>query len=228
MSRKTRQPRAGRPETPRSRRHRVLVATNGKVTEAEYFAILRSRFANVTFNVQRGLEGKSPLELVEAALRTLKEDEAESALRHFDPYSVAFVVTDTDRFTHFSEARRLLSGSKACLILSNPCFDVWLIDHVKQCPNISLEAKPYERLARELGVTAPPNGKRGTSRSKKIVESRISPLGESLETAMRNARGHCTPEKLRAMEANPDDTSGYANWTDMARVIEWLCGTGLS
>ncbi|MCH4083566.1 MAG: RloB family protein [Olsenella sp.] len=224
MARKTKPPRAGRPKTSRSRKRRVLVATNGRVTEAAYFDLLRSCFDDATFHRLRGLEGKSPLELVDAALSALKADADESKRRSSDACSVAFVVTDTDRFTDLAKAERRAKDSKAHLILSNPCFEVWLIDHVTQCPNRSLDAKPYEKLAHDLGITAPPSAKRGTSRSKAIVEKRITPLDESLKTAMENARGHCTQEKLKVRESDPDKTSDYVNWTDMTRVIEWLEG----
>lgn len=226
MNKRSKPPVAGRPHGNRLRKRRALIVTNGAVTEREYFELLKECYGDrLAFEIPRTQKGKSPAELARYAA-TMKEVELkESQERGATPYSAIFVVTDTDQFTGFQAAEIKLAKSKIGLILSNPCFEVWLIDHVKQCPFLGNSAIKYEKLANDLGLTmSPGGGKRGASRAKEINKEIMKPLMLNLGIVLENAGKHCSKEKQESRKSSADCTSKYINWTDMPALIKWVIG----
>lgn len=124
------------------------------------------------------------------------------------------MVVDVDDFHDHGEAARICKDNGIELIISNPCFEVWLLDHVKACPSSYTLTPDVESAAAEAKVV-------GGNRNKCINTELIDK--EHLDAAIRNAARHNTTENRQ--ERNrlaPNHEQEYAPWTDMPKVIETL------
>ena len=178
--------RSGRPNgNMRPRKKRYLVVTNGEVTEPQYFKGLEKENASNTSG-NRGVDG----------------------------FQRVFVVTDVDDFTvkQFQDARRICKNEGMEFIITNPCFEVWLVDHLVCCPGAYTEAKDAERKAAELGIV-------GGSRDKHVVYASIE--GKRAQ-ACENASVHNTDERKR--KRSQLNSLDFGPWTDMPAVIGRLGG----
>lgn len=207
---------SGRPNgNVRPRKKRYLVVTNGEVTEAQYFKGLEKELGDVVIEVRS--YKKDPSALADAA-KDLKDREANASNslgnRGSDDFQRIYVVTDVDDFTvkQFQDARRTCKDEGMELIITNPCFEVWLVDHLVCCPDTYSEARDAERKASELGIV-------GGSRNKHVVYANIE--GKSGQ-ACKNAAIHNTPERRRKRDQLND--LDFGPWTDMPAVIGLLSG----
>lgn len=109
---------------PRRVRSRVLIVTEGVKTEIQYLEGLIQHLRTSGFSVRsaqtRGV-GRDPLSVL-AAARAMR-------LADRDGYDQVWVVVDVD--DHDSLSHCIIEGSKAGIpvIISNPCFEVWLLWH---------------------------------------------------------------------------------------------------
>lgn len=175
---------AGRPkDNTRERKSRCLIVTNGEVTETEYFKFLQGELGSAVFTVRSFRE--DPGTLAEKA-KTIAGIERASVANKIEGFTRVFVVTDVDDFTseQFQQAQRVCKGGDMDLLISNPCFEVWLIDHVMPCPESCSTTKEAKRKASELGLV-------GGNRSKYINFDTIS---NKLTMACDNASRHNTED----------------------------------
>lgn len=203
---------AGRPKgSRRSRKRRYLVVTNGEVTEPQYFKGIEKELEDVVIEVRHFRKDPSALA---AVAKELKDKESDAGMLSngygVDDFQRVYVVTDVDEFTpkQFQEARRTCKEAGMELVLSNPCFEVWLIDHLTCCPDTYSRAKDVERKAVELGIV-------GGSRDKHID---YSSLEGKRNDACANAGKHNTPERKTARLSL--NNMRFGPWTDMPSVIE--------
>ena len=216
MTAKRKRMRSGRPNgNMRPRKKRYLVVTNGEVTEPQYFKGLEKELGDVVIEVRPYRKDPSALA---AAAKDLKDREANasnsSGNRGVDGFQRVFVVTDVDDFTvkQFQDARRTCKNEGMELVITNPCFEVWLVDHLVCCPDTYSEAKDVERKASALGIV-------GGSRSKHVVYASIEgKRGQACE----NAAIHNTDERRR--KRNQLNSLDFGPWTDMPAVISRLGG----
>lgn len=208
-ARRTRMP-SGRPKAnQRPRKRRFLVVTNGEVTELEYFEGLRSELEDVVIDVRS--DRLDPAALSRKAYDLVKR-EGTSKRREADGFQKVYVVTDVDDFTaaQFRAARDMCKKGDMALVISNPCFEVWLVDHLATCPESFTEAKAVESRAAKLGIV---HG----SRNKHVDYQVIKGKGAD---ACSNARRHNTSE--RAGKRGRLDSMDFAPWTDMPEVYEGM------
>ena len=205
MSKKRNTPAHGRQiaRSRRPRKKRFLVVAGGAVTERQYFKQLESIY-DVVIEYQQ--KNESPEHLADFACTLKKEGERD--------ISTDWVVVDVDDFHDHSKAEKICKDNGIELIISNPCFEVWLLDHVKACPSSYTLTPDVESAAAEAKVV-------GGNRNKYINTELIDK--EHLDAAMRNAARHNTTENRQ--ERNrlaPNHEQEYAPWTDMPKVIEAL------
>lgn len=203
----------------RSRKKRYLVVTAGRVTEIAYFRLLREMF-NVVIDSEAGT--KSPSELAKLAANLYQSDSREQGVDH---YCHVWVVVDVDDYPvdNFIQAEKICrkvtrkdSGAQEypiSLIVSKPCFEVWLIDHWQMCPLSITKTGEAEKLAAKLGLV---DGSRNKYLTGKITDR--EQLSARLDAARVNAQKHNHGQR-------PDLRSGARltpPWTDMPEVLEQL------
>ena len=199
----------GRPPARRDKTPRYLVAVGGEVTEADYFKLrnkLLGNKASLTVRDQRA----DPLGLARYAARLKEAEDARGG--DGDGFAGVFVVTDVDDFSldSFKEAQRACRDAGIGLVISNPCFEVWLIDHEEVCQ--SRTTPDAKARAKRLGVVG---GDSGKVINNSMIEGRLS-------TAIGNARRHNSDE--RAVARAGLHTLDFGPWTDMPDVEEVLEG----
>ena len=154
------------------RPRRILVVTNGKETETQYCDFLNEA-ERAKPREQQGfyITYKSnpidPAKLAKYALGLVRKDRNASEKKHggtSDPYDLIFVVVDVDDYLrdnpkNLREAQDTCNQGGMRLVISNPCFEVWLIDHVTVCPRTSRRKRkpihsPSRRGSRRAGTTS--------------------------------------------------------------------------
>lgn len=119
----------------RQQRDSLLVVTNGRCTESQYFEALR-REPWVATTLRVTVRCVAPLALVTEA----------EALRDANDYDHVWAVCDVDEFD-VSEAIENAVTAGVGLALSKPCFEVWLIFHKSdRCPGLNGASQAHDRL----------------------------------------------------------------------------------
>jgi hypothetical protein len=123
-------------------------------------------------------------------------------------------VTDVDDFPlgQFQRARQACKQNGVELVVSNPCFEVWLIDHLISCADAYTITRDVERKAVELGLTE-------GERNKHVVYER---LRGKRGCACANAARHNTGERRRSRQNL--GSLAFAPWTDMPDLMSRLEG----
>ena len=167
----------------------ILIATEGVVTEAVYFAEVRNRLALPT--VELLVEGKGigdPRRLAEAALTEQKKRRKaarDGALGYAQvaDFDELWIVFDTDipnvhgklhDGIQFAEAKNIRCAH------STPCFEYWLLLHRDRTTALMPKCEDVvPRLAKALGAPY--------SKSVEASQHLIPPLVDHLKTAEANA-----------------------------------------
>lgn len=192
----------------RARKKRYLVVAGGAVTEKQYFKRLASIY-DVVIEYQQ--KNESPEHLADFARKLKEEDERDIST---DCYEKIWVVVDVDDFHGHSQAAKICKDNGIELIISNPCFEVWLLDHVSVCPPSFTLTSTVESAAAKAGIVG---GNRNKYVNVELIDS------EHLDAAIRNAERHNTAGNRQGRNTlAPHHKQEYAPWTDMPKVIETL------
>lgn len=140
-----------------------LIVTNGAVTEPQYFESFK--FSNLKIVHHGG----SPLETMRKAVKIAGEQSKAQA-----KYAGVWVVVDKDNYeeTEFQQARKLGKQKHIDLIVSVPCFEIWLLWHLQECGSPLTTPQAQERFERALSATLPPDKvrkRKKTERSRKYL-----------------------------------------------------------
>lgn len=192
----------------RARKKRYLVVAGGAVTEKQYFKRLASIY-DVVIEYQQ--KNESPEHLADFARKLKEEDERDIST---DCYEKIWVVVDVDDFHGHSQAAKIYKDNGIELIISNPCLEVWLLDHVSVCPPSFTLTSTVESAAAKAGIVG---GNRNKYVNVELIDS------EHLDAAIRNAERHNTAGNRQGRNTlAPHHEQEYAPWTDMPKVIEVL------
>lgn len=192
----------------RARKKRYLVVAGGAVTEKQYFKRLASIY-DVVIEYQQ--KNESPEHLADFARKLKEEDERDIST---DCYEKNWVVVDVDDFHGHSQAAKICKDNGIELIISNPCLEVWLLDHVSVCPPSFTLTSTVESAAAKAGIVG---GNRNKYVNVELIDS------EHLDAAIRNAERHNTAGNRQGRNTlAPHHEQEYAPWTDMPKVIEVL------
>ena len=192
----------------RARKKRYLVVAGGAVTEKQYFRRLASIY-DVVIEYQQ--KNESPEHLADFARKLKEEDERDIST---DCYEKIWVVVDVDDYHDHSKAAKICKDNGIELIISNPCFEVWLLDHVSVCPPSFTLTSTVESAAAKAGIVG---GNRNKYVNVELIDS------EHLDAAIRNAEQHNTAGNRQGRNTlAPHHEQEYAPWTDMPKVIEVL------
>lgn len=121
----------GRTTATRQPRDRFLIVAGG-MTEGEYFEYIRQSLASTPLKLDVESKGRNPAALLSRAI-DLRDEDRREARRNNDRanvYKRVWVVTDTDDFTaELLDLLAVASGDGIDLIISNPCFELWMVLH---------------------------------------------------------------------------------------------------
>jgi len=125
----------------REERRSVLILTNGSRTEVDYFKALRHETWITADKVTPRFEAGAPAAVVKRA----------AEIRADNAYDEAWVVCDVDEFDVQRAITQAQKDDYVELALSQPCFEVWLILHLKPgCPWFANATKVGEHLEKIL------------------------------------------------------------------------------
>ncbi|MBZ7957902.1 RloB family protein [Campylobacter sp. LH-2024] len=98
----------------------ILIVCEGEKTEKNYLNQLKDffRLGNVSINIISS-KNPSPLQVVKFAKEKSKEKS----------YDKIYCVFDKDTHSTFNEAKQKCKNSKFEAIISNPCFEFWILLH---------------------------------------------------------------------------------------------------
>ena len=224
-------PNAGHRGKLKPRNKRFLIYSGGIVTEVEYFQYvrrhlfgdyvknLRIKSGEVDDPVRVEADGVDPKTLVDDAAKLLYEDKKDAKKESYDPFAVVWAVTDVDDFGKNGDKLRAAVDkgrqSGVEVIISNPCFDVWLIDHKQSCPLSYTQTSECEKLAKRLGLI---DVSRNRTNPKHIRQEAIV---EQYATAAKNAQKHMSEQHRRIRDSRPS-SGDYAPWTDIPKIVDTL------
>ena len=220
-------PSHGRSKKQSKRNKRFLIVCGGVVTEFEYFSYIKSevsKYCATSWNIHKSIniekEGVDPLTLMKYAIKLERLDCKEAKKENYDSFTLVWVVTDVDEFGEKIRQAQSKSDStcgKIKLVISNPCFEVWLIDHVKSCPLSCTETRDCQKEAKELGLLHNTNG----NKNKHI---QLEKLTGNYKNASKNAKQHMQTEQRETRKNHPSVTqkSNYAPWTDVPEIVETI------
>lgn len=210
----------GRSTKKRSRGKRYLIVINGKVTEKEYFERLVDLYGlRGRVVIDKGAAGRDPKTLVERAADLKAKEDKEARRERFDSWESVWAVTDVDAFSMFA-AQQLARQEAVGLAVSNPCFEVWLIDHMIVCPESCSETKACEKKAQELGVTCSRGKKSKSLEKSKAIGFPITK--ERVDKALQNAQVHNSDRKRQVRLHSVDQAGKYSVWTDVPSIVDCL------
>jgi len=117
---------------------RILVVCEGQVTEVEYVQSFCDWCKNPLVHVSIVNAAGVPLTLVKRARqeRDNAEEQAKSQADEFLRYERVFCVFDIDDHPHVPEAKQLARDNGLEVAISNPCFDLWLLLHLRESPGM--------------------------------------------------------------------------------------------
>jgi hypothetical protein len=120
----------------------VLVVCGGQ-TERTYFDLFKQVFRPSLGNISviTAVEAKSPLQIVEYAIR---------ARQRKDDYNAVWCVFDKDDFADFDAAVSYAAQYKIGAAFSNQAFEVWFINHFRLLDSALHRGKYKEELSKLL------------------------------------------------------------------------------
>ena len=156
--------------------------------------------------------------------RELDSDKKAVKAGEIEALSSAWIVVDSDEFRNLAAAEREAKTKGVRLAISNPCFEVWLIDHISPCPETFASTPQCEKRARDLGVLKSTDPNRSSASKFKSVN--LEMIDGNKGQALTNAAKHNTDDKRRAREMNPDNVAAYQVWTDLPDLVDDVFGSG--
>ena len=114
-------------------KHRILIVSEGKATEKDYFQYYQEQVRNPLVHVEMAKETGVPKTVVEIAIRE-RNNAAQTAKAEKDEnllWDEVWAVFDVDEHPHLEEAITSANKENITMAISNPCFELWLLLHFK-------------------------------------------------------------------------------------------------
>ncbi len=136
-----------RPATKNPKKKFCLVC-EGRNTEPEYFRSIKRRFCGTLVEVQIAGGVGTPLTIAREAVKRKKAKKGRDSLSANDE---VWAVFDIDTHPNVAEAANLCQSNGIGVARSNPCFELWLILHVRDYDRPASSAD----LLRDLRIERP-------------------------------------------------------------------------
>lgn len=144
---------------------KILIVCEGSRTEPDYFNLLKGAYHLLSVViVQTSTMGSAPISVVKSAVYLNQEQiklYGQSAA-----YEKVYCVYDTDEHVSLASAIELIKTHKFNDIISNPCFEYWLLMHFKYTRSPFLKSSDKtaaEMCQKELKQYLPEYQKTGVS-----------------------------------------------------------------
>ncbi|MEU0986322.1 RloB family protein [Streptomyces sp. NPDC005953] len=193
----------------RSEQRRFLIYCEGECTEDQYFKGLKQELKSLPVTICLGGDHGEPKSLVRSAIKH-KERAAQSAADRRTPYDEVWCVVDVEApspHPSLDEAVKLARQAGVNVALSNPCFELWLLLHLRDVSAYQTSASVQIALekAADCGYT--------------VQRKHLDYAKLRGSDGARHARAKERAEKLRrgseiGHRANP--------WTDVDILVELL------
>ena len=117
----------------RQPKHRILVVCEGRKTEPLYLKWFQHHVRNPLVHVEINDDAGRPAALVQRAIDLRHEAEAEAKQKGdaFLRFDETWCVFDIDDHPSVEEARRQAKANAITLAISNPCFELWALLHIR-------------------------------------------------------------------------------------------------
>ncbi len=143
-----------KPRRSKRRNHRGLrdekrvfrLHVEGRITEREYFQCIKSRDVHLSFAQSAGLDPKS---LVRNARDDMKQRRRQKSKGDFDEL---WCVFDVDEHERLAEALSDARTSGLDVVVSNPCFELWLVLRVSD-QSAFISRSHIQRQCERIGLT---------------------------------------------------------------------------
>ncbi len=128
----------GRREPFRDPRPIMLIVCEGEITERQYFEQFAHQHRNSRVRVKVAEETGVPLSLVQVAKRYMHGAAREAIRQHDENLAIDSVwcVFDIDEHPNVPEAKQTARDSGIRVAVSNPCFELWLLLHLRESPGM--------------------------------------------------------------------------------------------
>ncbi len=219
----------------------MLIVCEGENTEPQYFKQFALHHKNSRVKVKLADRTGVPFSLVRAA-KEYKNEAARAAKREHDEniaFDSVWCVFDIDEHPHVHEARNMANANGINLAISNPCFELWLLLHLRDSPgmqhrhamqammkdfikdydknvNFKHYAQDYERAverAKKLDTLAAQVGEPGRNPTTNVYELTESILKDEVVEEPEPEPAPC-PEGVEAA-ANAEPAAGPGNNTEI-------------
>jgi hypothetical protein len=125
------------------------------VTEVEYFEGIKDHFRAIPVVIGScAVEGvgRDPLRVVHEAVKC-RDRAAEAARRRGDAflaYDEVWAVVDVDDHASLDQAIKEARDRDVKLVISFPCFEIWLLWHFQDCPAALSARAVHDKLSRHI------------------------------------------------------------------------------
>ncbi len=136
MSLRDRARRPARGVEQRPVRPRVLIVCEGRLTEPVYFEALARSVRNPRVEVKVEAGKGVPVTVVEFAIKAMKAANKRAKEEKDDnlAYEEVWCVIDVDEHPNLGAAQALAGAHGIQMAVSNPCFELWLLLHLREQP----------------------------------------------------------------------------------------------
>lgn len=174
-------PRGGAPRRRVERREprRVIrVLTEGRNTEPSYLAQLQKRYPDSSVHLDIRDSGMTPLTLVRRAREYQKAESHSRSADRITDFEEVWCVFDVDEHPNVSQAINEAHQSGIGVVVSNPCFELWLVLHHRD-QTAHIDRRAAQREARALGLI---------DERKRLVPHNVDALMNGYGEAVRRAQ----------------------------------------
>ncbi len=127
---------------------RILVVTEGRLTEPQYLDGFVKACRNPRVRLVVARDHGTPRRLVEIA-KDLKAQAWQDARKQEDEnlaFDAVWCVFDVDEHPRIDEAKDMARANDIRLAISNPCFELWLLLHFRESPGSQHRHKLQEMM----------------------------------------------------------------------------------
>lgn len=198
-----------RASSSRPEQRRFLIYCEGECTEEQYFKGLKHELKSLPVTICMGGDHGEPKSLVRSAVKH-KERAPQSAADRYTSYDEVWCVVDVEAprpHPSLDEALKLARQAGVNMAVSNPCFELWLLLHLKDVSAYQTSAGAQSALEQEADCGY-------SSQRKHLDYAKLrGPDGS------RHAKARERAQKLRTTS----ETGHRANpWTDVDLLVERL------